>query len=96
MLALECSALSAAAGSVFDSEHAERILLLLAGRAEIEREVAAAPPELRAFVAATFARIAQSDSLQLLIERIIPDAATLPEIAARVTAKLRRIAAPAC
>jgi hypothetical protein len=96
MLALECSAFSAAAERVFDSEHAERILLLLAGRAEIEREAAAAPPELRTFVATTFGRIAQSDALQLLIERILPDAAALPAIAERVIAKLRRIAALAC
>ncbi len=92
MLALECSAYSAAGGSIADSEQVERIVMLVAGRLEIERECAAAPPELRAFLTIQLGRIARSDALPFVIERVLPDTAILPELAARVRDKLRRIA----
>lgn len=92
MLALECSTLATAGGPIADSEEAERIVTLVAGRVEIERECAAAPPELRTFLTNALGRLANSDALQFVIERALPDAAIFPALAHRVQAKLRRIA----
>jgi hypothetical protein len=93
MLALECAAFAASHTSVLDSEEVERIVLLVGGRRELERECAGAPPELRAFVAAQLTRINKSDAVQVVIERIIPDSTLLPALTVRIKAKMSRIAA---
>jgi hypothetical protein len=93
MLALECSSFDTTGGRAAESAALERAIQLVAGRPEIEREVAAAPAELRSFIAATLGPVARSDALQLLIARTLPDAALLPEFARRVTDRLRRISA---
>lgn len=94
MLALECSAFASGGGSALDSEEIERVVLLVAGRTEIERECAAAPPELRSYIAGELGRLSKNDTLQLLIQRALPDAATLPALARRVSDRVRRIASP--
>jgi hypothetical protein len=95
VLALECAAFARRSGSVLDSEELERVVTLVAGRMEIERECAAAPTELRQFIRTELARLSKSDALQLLIQRALPDAARLVALATRVAQKVRRIAAAA-
>jgi len=91
LLAIECDAFTRGGKSAFDSEEFERIVQLIAGRPEIERECAAAPPELRTIIAATLTTATADDSLFFIIQRAIPDAALLPAIAARVRDRMLRM-----
>jgi len=93
MLALECSAFTRRGGGVLDSEEMDRVVTLVAGRMEIERECAVAPAELRQFIATGLARLSKNDALQLLIQRALPDAPRLASLVTRVADKVRRIAA---
>ena len=77
---------------LLESDELERVVQLTAGRVEIEKECATAPPELRAFIVQWFARLTHNDSLQLLIQRALPDAAILPALARRVRRRILRIA----
>jgi hypothetical protein len=95
VLALECSAFARRGGGALDSEEMERVVTLVAGRMEIERECAAAPAELRHFIGTELARLAQNDALQLLIQRTLPDAPRLASLVTCVAEKVRRIAAGA-
>jgi hypothetical protein len=92
MLALECAAFEKSRASALDSEELERAVQLIAGRAEIERECTAAPPELRAGIAATLRRVAHNDSIQLIIQRALPDAAIVSALANRIRERMLRIA----
>jgi hypothetical protein len=95
VLALECAAFARRSGSVFDSEEMERVVTLVSGRMEIERECAAAPTELRQFIRTELARLSKSDALQLLIQRALPDAARLASLVTRTAERVRRIAVAA-
>jgi len=92
VLALELSSFSKSGARILDSEELERVVLLIAGRTEIERECAAAPPELRAMIVSSLLRLARSDALQLLVRRALPDAVMLPDLARRVRERMLRIA----
>jgi hypothetical protein len=92
MLALEFASFLRSGARVVDSEELERAVLLIAGRTEIERESAAAPPELRSIITSSLARLARDDTLQILIQRVLPDAAMLPALVRRVRARILRMA----
>jgi hypothetical protein len=92
MLAIECASFAASGVSALDSEELERVVLLIAGRTEIEHEFAGAPPELRSIIASSLARVAESDALSVLIRRALPDAGLLPAVARRVQARILRMA----
>ena len=92
MLALEFASFLRSGARVVDSEELERAVLLIAGRTEIERECAAAPPELRSIIASSLARLARDDTLQILIQRALPDAAMLPALVRRVRERILRMA----
>jgi hypothetical protein len=92
MLAVECAAFEKGACSALDSEELERAVQLIAGRVEIEKECAAAPPELRAVIGSVLARSVRNDSIQLVIQRALPDAIVLPALAKRVRERILRIA----
>jgi hypothetical protein len=93
MLALECAAFARRGGNVLDSEEIERVVTLIAARPAIERECAAAPAELREFIAAELGRLSRNDTLELLVQRVLPDAARLASFTRRVTHTMRRMAA---
>lgn len=92
LLALECTSFALGPAHVLDSEELERVILLVAGRREIENECAAAPPELRSIITASLLRLATTDALSLLVHRALPDAAMLPALAARVRERIVRMA----
>ena len=92
MLALEFASFLRSGARVVDSEELERAVLLIAGRTEIEGECAAAPPELRSIITSSLARLARDDTLQILIQRALPDAAMLPALVRRVRARILRLA----
>jgi hypothetical protein len=92
MLALECTAFTKSGARALDSEELERVVLLTAARKEIEKECAAAPPELRSILAASLAELARSDALPLLIQRALPDAAILPALGRRTWERILRMA----
>ena len=92
MLALECGLFAIGGGRAVDSDALERVVLLIAGRREIEKEWAGAPPELRSFVVPTLAGLVDSDALQILIQRALPDAALLPTLGSRVRERVERMA----
>jgi hypothetical protein len=92
MLALECAAFTTSGARAVDSEEIERAVLLVAARSEIEKECAAAPPELREMISASFARLACDDTLSLIVQRALPDALLLPALTARVRERMLRIA----
>ncbi len=92
VIALECAAYLRSGAHALDSEEVERVVSLVAGRLEIERECAAAPPELRAIIASALAPIVKSGSSQILVQRAFPDAALVPALARRVQERIRRIA----
>jgi hypothetical protein len=92
MLAIECVDFTASGASALDSEALERAVLVIAGRREIEKEFAAAPAELRAIIVPVLAELGRNDSLELLIQRALPDAAMLPALADRVRDRIVRMA----
>jgi hypothetical protein len=92
MLAIECVAFGRRGGRILDSEELERVILLIACRHEIERECSAAPPELRALITPVLELLTRDGSLELLIQRAIPDAALLPALARRVRDRIVRMA----
>jgi hypothetical protein len=92
MLALECTAFAKSGARPLDSEELERVVLLIAGRKEIETECAAAPPELRSIIATSLAQLARRDALPLLIQRALPDSAMLPALVRRARERVLRMA----
>jgi hypothetical protein len=92
MLAFECAAFARSGDRAMDSEEVERIVLLVAARSEIEKECAAAPPELHTMIAETLARLAHDDTLSMIVQRALPDAELLPALAQRVRDRMLRIA----
>ena len=92
MLALECAAFAKGGMRAIDSEEVERIVVLVAARREIEKECAVAPPELRTMISEPLARLARSDVLPLIVQRVLSDAAVLPSLTARVRERMLRIA----
>ncbi|MFI5231202.1 MAG: hypothetical protein ACHQSE_01695 [Gemmatimonadales bacterium] len=91
LLALEFASFAAGPARALESEELERAILLIAGRAEIENECAAAPPELRSIIASSLARLAATDALSLLVRRALPDAAMLPALGARLRDRIVRM-----
>lgn len=92
MLAIELDAFARSGARALDSEELERAVVLIAGRTEVERECATAPPELRALIANALAAIASNDALELVVQRAIPDAMLVPELAKRVRRRIVRMA----
>jgi hypothetical protein len=92
MLAVESSAFAKGGASALDSEELERAVQLIAGRVEIEKECAAAPPEVRSAIASVIAGVAGNDSIQFVIQRAVPDAVMLPALTNRVRERMLRIA----
>jgi hypothetical protein len=92
MLAIELDAFSRSDAPALDSEELERAVMLVAGRRAIERECAAAPPELRALIVSSLAPLAANDALQLVVQRALPDAALLPALVRRVRERIVRMA----
>ena len=92
MLALECAAFATSGARAVDSEAVERIVLLVAARHELTKECAAAPPELRNMISESLGRLARNDSLALIVQRALPDAALLPALPARVRERMLQIA----
>ena len=92
MLAIECVTFAKRGGPILDSEALERVILLIACRREMERECATAPPELRGLISPVLERLTRDGSLELLIQRALPDAALLPALAHRVRDRIVRMA----
>jgi hypothetical protein len=92
LLALDWAAFRASGESALDSGEVEDIIVLAAGRAEVVREVAAAPPELRSFVAAETRRFLECDAAGHVMRCAIPGARQLPALADRAAERLWRIA----
>ena len=92
LLALDWAAFRASGESALDSAELEDIIVLVAGRAEVVHEVAAAPPELRAFVASETRRFLEYDGADHVIQFAIPGARQFPMLADRAAEWLRRIA----
>jgi len=92
MLAIELDSHVRSGASPLDSEEVERAVLLVAGRRDVERECASAPTELRALIVSPLQKLAADDSLQLIVQRVIPDAAFLPALATRVRERIARMA----
>ena len=92
MLALECASFVKGGARALDSEELERVVVLIAGRPEVERECAAAPPEPRAIITSSLARLARDDTLEIMIQRALPDAAMLPALVRRVRERILRMA----
>lgn len=92
ILALECVAFTRSGTSALDSEELERVVTLIAGRREIEKECAAAPAELRSIISSSLAALLRGDALPLLIQRALPDTAILPALGTRVRERVLRMA----
>lgn len=93
LVALDWAAYRASGESALDSGELEDIVALVARRAELVREIGAAPLELRTFVAEETRRFLATDSAPHVIRSAVPDARQLPAVAARVMERLRAIAA---
>lgn len=92
MLALEFASFTRSHARAIESEELERVLLLIAGRPEIEKECSAAPPELRSIIVSSLSRVTRDDTLEILIQRAFPDSVLLPALATRVRERVRRMA----
>ena len=92
ILALEFASFAQSPARAIESEELERVVLLVAGRVEIERECTAAPPELREIIVSSLARLSRDDTLETLIQRLFPESVLLPELAARVRQRIQRMA----
>lgn len=92
ILALEFAAYGRSSVRAIESEELERVVLLVAGRAEIERECAAAPTELRSIIVSSLARLSRDDTLETLIQRVFPESVLLPALAVRVRKRIQRMA----
>jgi|ERR1035437_2504078 hypothetical protein len=92
MLALELASFRRKQVRTIESEELERVVLLVAGRKEIERECAVAPPELRSIIVSSLARLSGDDTLEILIQRALPDSVNLPALGTRVRERIRRMA----
>ena len=93
LLALDWAAFRAGGESPLDSGELEDIIALVAGRSEVVRELAAAPPELRAFVTAETRRFLEYQGAGHVMQSAIPGARHLPALVDRVAERLRSIAA---
>jgi hypothetical protein len=92
MLALELASFRRKQVRTIESEELERVVLLVAGRKEIERECAVAPPELRSIIVSSLARLSGDDTLEILIQRALPDSVNLPALGTWVRERIRRMA----
>lgn len=93
LLAVAWDAHVAAGSDCLDSEPLEDIITLVAGRPEIERELAVAVPELRTFVAVQTERFINDDTARHAIRASLLDAPRLPALVARTADRFRRLAA---
>ncbi len=95
LLALLFAEFRAKGEPVLDSEELDDVIALAASRGAIVREVAASPPELRAFITTQAAWLADHDSAGHLARGAIPSfpARHLSGIAEQAIERLRHIAA---
>ena len=92
LLALDWATVSARNESPLDSGELEDIIALVAGRAEVVREIAASPADLRSFVAAETRRFLAYPGAEHVIRNAIQGAAMVPALVARAADRLRTIA----
>ena len=94
LLALGWAALKSSGEDLLDSGDLEDLIALVAGRAEIVREVHAAPPELREFVATETRRFLSYDGAHHIVQHAVPGAKLLPALADRVIDRLGQLSTP--
>jgi hypothetical protein len=78
--------------SALDSVPLEDALLLIAGRAELDRELAAAPAELRGFVRGALRTLADCPGLECVMTSAVTGARQQPLLAHRALERLRVLA----
>lgn len=93
LLALDWATFTSSRDSPLDSGELEDIVALVSGRAEIVREVAAAPPDLRTFVATETRQFLAYDGAEHVMRKAIRDASRLPGLIAPAVERFRQIAA---
>ena len=71
----------------------EDALAVLAGRPEVEQELAAAPREVRGFIGSQLSELAGRPDADSVLELHIPDAARFPALAVESLERLRRLSA---
>ena len=74
------------------SRRMEDVVLLVIGRSEVEREMAAAPPDVRAHVRTSLEPLLGSAEALAIVHRVMPRAIRSPLAAHRTLNRLRRIA----
>ena len=95
LLALGWSVYGESGESPLDSAELEDIITLTAGRAELGRELTAAPPELRAFVGQETRRFLAYDGAEHVIHAALPSANRSAAMVGRVLERMRTFTAPA-
>jgi hypothetical protein len=93
LLALDWSAYLASRENPHDSGELADIIALVAGRAELVRELGTSPPELRDFVAGEARRFLEYDGAEHVIHAALPNANRSAAMVQRVAERLRTIAA---
>jgi hypothetical protein len=91
-LALLLAEWRASGESALDSAPLEDALQLMAGRPELDREIPAAPPELREFVRGTLGALARYRGVEGVLASAVAGARTQPLLAHRAYDRLRRLA----
>lgn len=92
LLALDWSAFAASGESPLDSGEVEDIVFLVSSRPELVREVGAAPPELRTFVAAQTRVFLQYGDATHVVRAAVPGADRLPALATMTAERLEALA----
>ena len=87
-----CPAYCDAATASEWSRRMEDVVLLVIGRSEVEREMAAAPPDVRAHVRTSLEPLLRSAEALAIVHRVTPRAIRSPIAAQRTLNRLRRIA----
>jgi hypothetical protein len=72
----------------------EDVLAVVNGRSNLEREVAAAPAEVRRFIRDQLAALVSRTDADSVLDAHIPDAARFPQLAVASLERLRRLAVP--
>jgi hypothetical protein len=93
LLALDWSAYLASGENPHDSGELADIITLVAGRAEVVRELGTSPPELRDFVAGAIRRFVEYDGAEHVIRAALPTANRSGAMVQRVVERLRAMTA---
>lgn len=93
LIALDWATFATSGESALDSGEVEDIVALVATRPEVVRELAAAPPDLKSFVAAETRRFLALDCAGRVMQGAIRGADRLPGLIAPVRERLQGIAA---